>query len=101
MLRYEHRSTFVTYLSSSHTQRVLRESRVWMKVKHPRISELLGFVCFESNLGPQPCLVSKVYPTNLKSVVKDYGNAGEDSKRGALTELRKLEFVSIIVPKVL
>ncbi|OCB92194.1 kinase-like protein [Sanghuangporus baumii] len=77
--------------------RLLRESQIWMTVKHARIAPLLGFVCFDSTFTPQLCLVSNSYHTDLKKIVKDYGTNGQNSDSKALNDERKLEFLRDVI----
>ncbi|KAL5513742.1 hypothetical protein ACEPAH_4142 [Sanghuangporus vaninii] len=85
------------YKTNTYAKRLLRESRIWMSVKHPRIAPLLGFVCFDSTIMPQPCLVSNSYHTDLKKIVKDYGKNGRGSDSKALNDERKLEFLRDVI----
>ncbi|KAL5492958.1 hypothetical protein ACEPAI_4406 [Sanghuangporus weigelae] len=85
------------YKTNTYAKRLLRESRIWMTVKHPRIAPLLGFVCFDSSFTSQPCLVSNSYYTDLKKIVKDYGTNGRKSDSKALNDERKLEFLRDVI----
>ncbi|KAL5530914.1 hypothetical protein ACEPAG_3790 [Sanghuangporus baumii] len=77
-------------------KRVEREARNWIGLRHKHIAPLLGFVCFDVSLSLQPCLVSELYHTDLKKLVRKYGkSAGSTLEHSSyvLTEERKLKFL--------
>ncbi|KAL5513744.1 hypothetical protein ACEPAH_4144 [Sanghuangporus vaninii] len=77
-------------------KRVEREARNWIGLHHKHIAPLLGFVCFDASLSLQPCLVSELYHTDLKKLVRKYGkSAGSILEHSSyvLIEERKLKFL--------